>query len=96
MPIHPEPYICEEYAMTVIDNINRVFAIEDAALREKAEKEGLSTYLLEIVSSSGELLLRAYTTASSVREAQARAPFAIVSKYRRLPMYRDGLVHYDI
>ena len=82
--------------MTVLDNINRVFAIEDAVLRDKAENEGLSTYLLEIVSSSGELLLRAYTTACTVEEAQARAPFALVSKYRSFPMYRDGMVHYDI
>ena len=82
--------------MTMNDNINRVFAIEDAALREQAEKEGLSTYLLEIASSSGELLLRAYTTASSISEAQSKVPFAIVSKYRSFPMYRDGMVHYDI
>ena len=82
--------------MTVIDNINRVFAIEDAVLVEKAKKEGLSTYLLEIISSSGELLLRAYTTASTIKEAQARAPFAVVSKYRNFPMYRDGMVHWEI
>lgn len=82
--------------MSIVENLSRIYEIEDTAFAEQESTAGLSTFLIEIRSSNGSLLLRGYTSANSKDEAQSRAPFAEISTYRKYPIYRDQMVHFDI